>query len=176
MKRSAPHMVAILAATGLLCRSHRGVPFRYTPEPNGTARVQSSLPGRAPVAGSTPTLRLGGGQAGHGWLQPLQRARQRHGSALQVGARAASTLMACPPAVPPQTETFWDALTGARSYRVESGQLQLLSGSGAVLATLRLAVGVAGRDLVARDRIRQRQAGGSGERAGRHDHHNGVLG
>jgi heat shock protein HslJ len=45
-------------------------------------------------------------------------------------------MMACAPAVMKHAEAFMGALAGARSFRIEGGQLQLLSGSGAVLATL----------------------------------------
>jgi heat shock protein HslJ len=58
------------------------------------------------------------------------------GFAFEVGARGVSTMMACPPEVMKQAEAFTSALSGAKSYRVVDDKLQLLSASGAVLATL----------------------------------------
>jgi heat shock protein HslJ len=106
------------------------------PDLNGTAWVLSSLPGRAPVAGGTPTLRFESERAqGTDGCNRFNAPYTAAGSTLQVGPRGASTQMACPPAVTEQASAFMGALTGAHSYRVEGGLLQLLSASGAVLAT-----------------------------------------
>jgi heat shock protein HslJ len=43
--------------------------------------------------------------------------------------------MACPPEVMQQAEAFRAALSGAKTYRVVDGQLQLLGADGAVLAS-----------------------------------------
>jgi heat shock protein HslJ len=44
--------------------------------------------------------------------------------------------MACPPEVMEAAAAFMTALSGARSYRVQDGRLQLQDGDGTVLATL----------------------------------------
>lgn len=106
------------------------------PDLNGTAWVLSALPGQTLQPGTPATARFEGGRVqGTDGCNRYTAPYTRTGSTLQVGSRGASTMMACAPTIMKQAEAFIGALTGARSYRIEGGQLQLLSGSGAVLAT-----------------------------------------
>jgi heat shock protein HslJ len=107
------------------------------PALNGTAWVLSSLPGQTLLPDSTATARFEDGRvSGSDGCNRFTAPYSASGAALQVGQRGASTMMACAPAVMKHAEAFMSALAGARSFRIEGGQLQLLSGSGAVLATL----------------------------------------
>jgi heat shock protein HslJ len=132
----SPHRIAAtLAIASLLTASTAMSLAGSALDLNGTVWLLSSPPARA--AGSTPTLRFDGGQAqGTDGCNRYTVSYTTRGSTLRVGPRAASTQMACPPAVRAQAEEFMSALTGARTYRVEGGTLRLLSASGEVLATL----------------------------------------
>ena len=114
---------------------------------NGTAWVLSSLPGRALVVGASPTLqfeadRVSGTDGCNSFTTPytstgtsLHVGRSGEGplGVSQVGASTSST---CPELVSRQATAFMTALTRARSYRVDRGQLQLIGEDGGVLATL----------------------------------------
>jgi heat shock protein HslJ len=111
-------------------------PAGSPPDLNGTAWVLSSLPGQTLQPGATATATFEGGRVqGTDGCNRYTAPFTVSGSTIQVGSRGASTMMACAPAVMKQAEAFMSALTGARGFRVEGGRLQLLSGSGAVLAT-----------------------------------------
>jgi heat shock protein HslJ len=107
------------------------------PSLDGTAWVLSALPGTALAAAAPATLRFEEGRAaGSDGCNRYTVGYSASGTALQFPGRAASTQMACPPAVMEQAQAFMDALLGARAYRIEGGRLQLLSADGTVRATL----------------------------------------
>ena len=102
-----------------------------------TTWTLSSVPGRALVAGATATLgfekdRVTGSDGCNRFTAPYTSS----GTSLQVGSPAASTRMACPEPVSAQALAFMNAVTRARAYRINEGQLQLLGEDGGVLATL----------------------------------------
>ena len=102
---------------------------------DGTAWVLAALPGQT-VAGRAATLRFEGGRAqGHDGCNRFTTPYTASGSTLEVSSPGASTLMACPPELAPQAEAFRAALAGARAWRIEKGQLELLAGDGRVLAS-----------------------------------------
>ena len=107
------------------------------PALDGTAWVLTSLGGR-PVAGEgAATARFEGGRVqGSDGCNRYTAPYERDGATFKVGARGASTMMACPPDRMKQAEAFMAALTGARGYRVDGGRLQLLGADGVVLASL----------------------------------------
>ena len=107
-----------------------------SPSLDNTAWVLASLSGRAPVA-ALPTVRFEEGRVqGTDGCNRYTALYSTKGNAIEIGARAATTMMACAPEVMKQAESFMAALTGAKSYRVSGEELQLLASSGAVLATL----------------------------------------
>lgn len=129
-------VLASLAMISLLAACTSVPTAAHPPELNGTAWVLSSLSGRAPVAAGSPTLRFEGGSVqGTDGCNRYTVPYTATGSTLQVGPKGASTQMACPPAVMEQAQAFMSALTQARTYRIASGQLQLLKADGTVLAT-----------------------------------------
>jgi len=106
------------------------------PSLEGTAWVLATLPGRT-WAGAPATLRFEGGRAqGSDGCNRYNAPFKAKGSALDIGPRGVGTMMACAPDVMARAEAFSAALHGARAFRIEGGQLQLLAAGGAVLATL----------------------------------------
>lgn len=104
---------------------------------DGTAWVLSALPGAELAAGAPATLRFEDGRAaGSDGCNRFTVGYHTSGTALEFSGRAASTRMACPPAITRQADEFMDALLGARTYRIEGGKLQLLSADGTARATL----------------------------------------
>lgn len=105
------------------------------PALDGTAWVLAALPGRTLVGGSAATLSFEGSRAqGSDSCNRFGVPYTTRGSAIDLSGQGMSTQMACPPEVMKQAEAFWAALTGAKSYRVVDGRLQLLGADGAVLA------------------------------------------
>ena len=105
-----------------------------SPSLDNTAWVLASLSGGASLA-TLPTARFEGGRVqGSDGCNRYSAPYSTKGSSIEVGARGATTQMACPPDVMKQAEAFMAALSGARTYRVSGGQLQLLAADGAVLA------------------------------------------
>ena len=103
---------------------------------DGTAWVLAALPGQAVAAGRFVTLRFESGRAqGHDGCNRFTTPYTASGSTLEVSSPGASTLMACPPELAPQAEAFRAALAGAKAWRIEKGQLELLAGDGRVLAS-----------------------------------------
>lgn len=109
-----------------------------TAAPNlaGTAWILSSLHGTSLVAGSTVTLRfedvrVQGSDGCNRYSAPYTAT----GSTLEVGPAIASTRMACAQPLMDQAEVFMRALAQARAYRIQSGQLELLTADGKVLAS-----------------------------------------
>lgn len=97
----------------------------------------ASLAGGAPIALPGPTARFASGrvQGSDGCNRYSVPFTATGPSALSVGRNAAVTRMACPAELARQASAFIDALTGAASYRLEAGELQLLAADGAVLAS-----------------------------------------
>jgi heat shock protein HslJ len=126
---------ALFAACLLLCGC-AGMAAGDAPALDGTAWVLASI-GGAPVAGEgAATARFEGGRVqGSDGCNRYTAPYERDGASLKIGARGASTMMACPPERMKQAEAFMAALTGARRYRVEGGRLHLLGADGAVLAS-----------------------------------------
>jgi heat shock protein HslJ len=111
-------------------------PAAKTPDLANTAWVLSSLPGHALKPDALPTARFEGGRvAGTDGCNRYTAPYTATGSALQVGPRGASTMMACAPEVMKQAEAFMGALTKASTFRMVDGQLQLLAADGTVVAT-----------------------------------------
>jgi heat shock protein HslJ len=128
---------ALLAAAWLAgCAAM--TPAADPPPLEGTAWVLATLPGGDPVDGVAATLRFEQGRAsGSDGCNRYTAAYQSRGGRLEVAAAtAASTRMACPPAVMRQAAAFMAALGDVTSYRVEAGRLILSSADGAVRATL----------------------------------------
>lgn len=136
MKAFTVRVLASLAMISLLAACAAVSTAAKPPGLNGTAWVLSSLPGQSPVAEGSPTLRFEGGSVqGTDGCNRYTAPYTATGSTLQVGPKGASTQMACPPEVMKQAQAFMGALTQARTYRIASGQLQLLTADGTVLAT-----------------------------------------
>ena len=129
----------VIAAAGVVCLVGCTAMSDETEAPSldGTEWVLSSLSGRAAGAGQRATARFEGGRVqGTDGCNRYSAPYTVEGSAIEIGPRAATTQMACPPEVTEQAEAFMAALTGARRYRVSGGELQLLSADGAVLSAL----------------------------------------
>jgi heat shock protein HslJ len=105
------------------------------PPLDGTAWVLSSLRGGAPLAGPRATAQFEAGRVqGSDGCNRFTAPYTTKGSAIQIG-QGASTQMACPPETMKQAQAFMAALSGAKSYRVHDGELQLLAADGAVLSS-----------------------------------------
>lgn len=103
----------------------------------GTSWVFPASPGGASSGGAAATLSFEGGRAqGNDGCNRFGMAYTTKGSAIEMGARGASTMMACPPEVMKRAEAFTAALSSAKSYRIADGHLQLLGANGEVLVTL----------------------------------------
>jgi len=127
-------------------RAPKPMPTTALPDLNGTSWVLASLPGRTPVANAPVTLRFADGRAtGADGCNRFSGPYQVTDGQLAIGPNLAGTMMACPPEVMAQAKVVTEALTSARSYRVASGQLELLGADGAVLGTFApQATGLAG--------------------------------
>lgn len=134
--------LALGASLGLLlagCTSMRNTDSRSTasaPPLENTAWVLASLPGVALVPGAPATLRFEGGRAlGSDGCNRFSIGYTARNGALSFPSPGAGTRMACPPEVMKQADVFLLAVSGAKAYRVTSGQLHLLGDDGAVRAT-----------------------------------------
>ncbi len=101
----------------------------------GTNWVLSTLNGQLPLAGSSITLNFGedGTVSGTDGCNRFTTGYTASRSTISFDP-AASTMMACPPAVAAQASDFMAALDAANRYQLRSGQLILLDGN-TVLAT-----------------------------------------
>lgn len=152
-----PLTVAALCAA---CSAPKPTP----PSPESVARVAPppSLGGAGPAAGATARS-LDGSAWTLAWVpgfelpaQPLATLRfeagrasgsdgcnryttpfTRNGSQLQFGAKAAATLMACPPEVMQVSNAVGALLYETRSYRIENDTLTLVGADGKLLAQLK---------------------------------------
>lgn len=137
MTTFARSCLAGLAASLLLSACATNSPMTEAPALDGTRWTLASLAGKAPLADSSVTLAFEEGRAvGSDGCNRYIAPYESSGSSLKIAGNAATTMMACPPAVMAQAEAFLGALRATQSYRVEAGQLQLLQADGAVLATL----------------------------------------
>lgn len=110
----------------------------------GTNWVLSTLNGQLPLAGSSLSLNLGedGSATGSDGCNRFTTTFTASRSTISFEP-AATTMMACPPAVATQAEAYMAALTSANRYQLRGGQLILLDGNTA------LATFVAARDDLA---------------------------
>jgi len=106
-----------------------------SPSLDGTAWVLTSLAGR-PVTGPAVTGRFKNGRMqGTDGCNRFTSTYTTNGSSIQIGPKGAATQMACLPDVMKQAEVFAAALAGARTYRVNTGRLELMGADGAILST-----------------------------------------
>lgn len=111
-------------------------PVAETPSLEGSAWVLSALPDRQLEPGTIVTLRFDAGRAGGvDGCNRYVTSYTADGANLRLLANGASTQMACPRPVMLQAVVFMQRLADTQSYRIEGGELQLLGGDGAVLAT-----------------------------------------
>ncbi len=101
----------------------------------GTNWVLSTLNGQLPLPGSSLTLQLGedGSATGSDGCNRFTTSYTASRSTVSFEP-AASTMMACPPAVATQAENYMAALSTANRYQLRGGQFILLDGT-TVLAT-----------------------------------------
>lgn len=125
------------AAAALCMAASMMAPAADAPSLDGTAWVLADLPGRALVKGTTATAQFAGNRlSGSDGCNSYSGTYTVKDSMLQVTSPLAATLRACPPDVTTQATSFMAVLTGAHSYRIRGGKLQLLSASGEVQATM----------------------------------------
>jgi heat shock protein HslJ len=106
------------------------------PSLEGTSWMLESLPGRTLVSVSRATVNFEGGRlSGGDGCNRYNMGFTASDGKIEIKAPAASTMMACPPPLMAQAEATVAALSGARSYRIEQGRLQLADASGKVLAS-----------------------------------------
>ncbi len=105
---------------------------------DGTAWVLSALPGQVLDARVMPaTLAFEKGRAaGSDGCNRYTAPYSATASSLTLTGPAAGTQMACAPDVMQRANAFMAALTGAKSWRISDGNLQLMNAGGAVTATL----------------------------------------
>ncbi|MCB0048053.1 MAG: META domain-containing protein, partial [Caldilinea sp.] len=110
----------------------------------GTSWVLSTLDGQLPLPDTSLSLQLGedGSATGSDGCNRFTTTFTASRSTISF-APAATTMMACPPAVATQAENYMSALSSANRYQLRGGQLILLDGT-TVLATF-----VAARDDLA---------------------------
>lgn len=130
--------LALGALTGVLllagCASMRTTDS--APPLQNTAWVLTSLPGVELVPSAPATLRFEGGRAlGSDGCNRFSIGYTAQNGTLNFPSPGAGTRMACPPEVMKQADVFLLAVSSAKAYRVQNGQLQLLGEDGAVRAT-----------------------------------------
>lgn len=137
MRMITTRVPALLLAGFLTACSALPSATSETPPLEGTAWILSALPGRTLAAGQAVTLRFEGGRAqGSDGCNRYSAPYTATGRSLQVSGRSASTMMACPPETMQQATDYMAALSSARAWQVDAGQLKLLVADGRVLATL----------------------------------------
>jgi len=104
---------------------------------DGSAWVLAALPGHTMDARSPATVSFEQGRAvGGDGCNRFTAPYTGTATTIAVSERVAGTQMACAPDVMQRAQAFIAALTGAKTWRISDGQLQLLNAGGAVLATL----------------------------------------
>jgi heat shock protein HslJ len=105
---------------------------------DGSAWTLAWVPGFELPSQPLATLRFEGGRAaGSDGCNRFTTPFTRDGSRLQFGAKAAATLMACPPEVMQVANAVGALLYDTRSYRIENDTLTLLGADGKALAQLK---------------------------------------
>lgn len=128
--------VALTGCTAL-SRAEPALPAGAAPTLDGTAWTLAALPGATLVPGASVTLQFEGGRVtGSDGCNRYTGAYTANGPALEIPAQLASTMMACAPDVSAQAKAYVAALTGARTFRIVDGRLELLGADGSVRATL----------------------------------------
>lgn len=129
-----------LAAFALACLTGAASAMDSPSSGNGLedgAWVLVQLSGEAVLQDRPPTLRLSQGRAqGSDGCNRFTGAYQADGERFRIAGDIASTRMACPEPVMKLAAGFIAALTGARTARIENGQLVLADEGGRALATL----------------------------------------
>lgn len=124
-------LLACAALGGCSALSESSAP----PALEGSAWILSSLPGAELSRDAPATLRFEGGRAlGSDGCNRFSVAYVTRGATIEFPSSAATTRMSCPPEVMKQADVYLLALSGAQTYRVEGGQLQLLGPDRAVRA------------------------------------------
>jgi heat shock protein HslJ len=137
MAKPFRRLIGALGAVGLLAACGTMTRAAEAPSLDGTAWVLASLPGRTLVPGSSVTLQFADGRlSGSDGCNRYSGSYSVKGATFAVAPNLASTQMACDPGLMEQARAYVSALTGAESYRVSGDRLELLSASGATLATL----------------------------------------
>jgi len=131
-------VIGLIASSAVLLASCAST--NTVPEPrslDGSAWLLSSLPGRSPVPGVTPTAQFGSGRvAGTDGCNRYSLPFKAEGSTIEIGPMGPSTRMSCPEDTMVQAAAFTAALQSSRSFRAGAGTLELLDGRGAIVATL----------------------------------------
>jgi len=105
---------------------------------DGSAWTLAWVPGFELPAQPLATLRFEAGRAtGSDGCNRFTTPFTRNGSQLQFGAKAAATLMACPPEVMQVANAVGALLYDTRGYRIEYDTLTLLNADGRALAQLK---------------------------------------
>ena len=125
---------ALLLVTAIILS---GCAAADTPTLNGTSWVMTTLGGQAVLADTTVTLIFEDGQlGGNDGCNLYGTTYQTQGSSLAIDTdKMMSTLMGCPEPVMEQASAFTTLLARVESYRMNDDTLELLDGSGQVLAT-----------------------------------------
>jgi heat shock protein HslJ len=102
----------------------------------GTAWTLFTLDGRTPAGRSRVTLEFAGGRVqGSDGCNRYSGAYSASGAQLRIAPDVAATQMGCPAETMDLAGTYMHVLLGARAYRMNGAELQLLGGTGAVVAT-----------------------------------------
>jgi heat shock protein HslJ len=131
-----PGSVGVFLLAGLLTACGTMASAADAPGLEGSSWVLSGIPGRTLLPASSATLQFAEGRvSGSDGCNRYAGPYQASGGKLVVSSQLAATQMACPPEVMELSRSFVAALTGARSYRIVEGRLELLAADGKVLAT-----------------------------------------
>ncbi len=102
----------------------------------GTGWTLFTLDGRTPAGRRGVTLEFAGGRVqGSDGCNRYSGAYSTSGAHLRIGPDLASTQMGCPAEVMAVASAYMNVLLGARAYRMNGAELQLLGGAGTVVAT-----------------------------------------
>jgi heat shock protein HslJ len=139
MNRSRTPFAAVLGAVALLAPTDAGAGTADTPPPPlaGTAWVLAGLPGRTLPAEGTVSLQFEKQRvAVQDGCNRYKAPYKADGGTIEVILEEPLSTMDCAPERTEIAHLFLTALEGARSYKLDGGQLKLLATNGDVLATL----------------------------------------
>ena len=126
-----PTFAALPIAVALLAACTAMPPLPEAPSLDGISWVLVDLPGVSLATDAPATVRFDDGRAaGSDGCNRFTVGYTARGGTIDFPQRAAATQMACPPPIMKQADAFLAALTGARSYRIAQGRLQLLAADG----------------------------------------------